>query len=44
MLEMTKSNLWTLEGGWPVKLFEHYDLDRFQAFLQSARGKSSAGT
>jgi hypothetical protein len=29
-LDITKSNLWTLEDGWPVKLFEHYDLDRFR--------------
>jgi ketosteroid isomerase-like protein len=36
ILEMTKSNLWTLEDGWPVKLFEHYDLDRFKAFMEAA--------
>lgn len=34
VLDMTKTDLWTLEDGWPVKLFEHYDLDRFRAFLQ----------
>lgn len=36
LLDITKSNLWTLEDGWPVKLFEHYDLDRFKAFLRTA--------
>jgi ketosteroid isomerase-like protein len=35
-LDTTKSNLWTLEDGWPVKLFEHYDLDRFRAFMKAA--------
>jgi hypothetical protein len=27
-----------LEDGWPVKLFEHYDLDRFKAFMKAAEG------
>jgi ketosteroid isomerase-like protein len=40
LLEITKSNLWTLEGGRPVKLFEHYDLDRFKAFMQAVAGTS----
>ena len=35
VLDMTKTDLWTLEDGWPVKLFEHYDLDHFRAFMQS---------
>jgi hypothetical protein len=39
MLDITKSNLWTLEDGWPVKLFEHYDLNQFQAFMQDVTGK-----
>ena len=39
MLDVTKSNLWTLEDGWPVKLFEHYDLDRFQTFMQEVETK-----
>jgi ketosteroid isomerase-like protein len=37
-LDTTKSNFWTLEDGWPVKLFEHYDLDRFRAFMKAAEG------
>ena len=37
-LDTTKSNLWTLEDGWPVKLFEHYDLDRFKAFMEAVEG------
>jgi ketosteroid isomerase-like protein len=36
VFDMTKTDLWTLEDGWPVKLFEHYDLGRFKAFLESA--------
>ena len=40
LLELTISDLWTLEGGWPVKLFEHYDLERFQAFMKAAEGKA----
>jgi ketosteroid isomerase-like protein len=36
MLDMTKTDLWTLEDGWPVKLFEHYDLDRFKSFMEAA--------
>ena len=38
-LELTRSDLWTLEDGWPVKLFEHYDLDRFGAFMKAAGSK-----
>ncbi len=34
-LETTKSNLWTLEAGWPVRLYEYYDIDRFRAFMNS---------
>lgn len=34
LLNITKSNLWTLEDGWPVKLFEHYDLDSFMTFMK----------
>jgi ketosteroid isomerase-like protein len=34
VLDMTKTDLWTVENGWPVKLFEHYDLDRFSDFMQ----------
>ncbi len=37
VLDLTRSDLWTLEEGWPVKLFEHYDLDRFRAFMKSAQ-------
>jgi hypothetical protein len=33
---MAKTDLWTLEDGWPVKLFEHYDLDRFKSFMEAA--------
>ncbi len=43
LLDITKSNLWTLEDGWPVKLFEHYNLDRFRAFLKAAGGGPSPG-
>jgi hypothetical protein len=25
-----------LEDGWPVKLFEHYDLEGFRAFMKAA--------
>jgi ketosteroid isomerase-like protein len=32
LFDISKMDLWTLEGGWPVKLFEHYDLDQFKAF------------
>ena len=39
VLDVTKSNLWTLEDGWPVKLFEHYDLDRLQTFMQEVETK-----
>jgi ketosteroid isomerase-like protein len=35
VLDITKSNLGSLEHGWPVKLFEHYDLERFKAFMQN---------
>jgi ketosteroid isomerase-like protein len=37
VLDLIRSDLWTLEEGWPVKLFEHYDLDRFRAFMKSAQ-------
>ena len=40
-LETTKSNIWTLEDGWPVRLDEHYDLSRFQAFMKSAQDRLS---
>jgi len=36
VLDMTKTDLWTLEDGWPVKLFEHYDLDQFKSFMAAA--------
>jgi SnoaL-like domain len=41
LLKVTKSNLWTLEDGWPVKLFEHYDLDSFRAFMEEAESRIS---
>jgi hypothetical protein len=41
VLDLTRSDLWTLEGGWPVKLFEHYDLDRFRAFMQAAEDRTT---
>lgn len=41
VLDTTKSNLWTLEDGWPVKLFEHYDLDRFRTFMEVAGGRTA---
>jgi ketosteroid isomerase-like protein len=34
-LDAKKRNLWTIEDGWPTKLDEYYDLDRFAAFMQS---------
>jgi ketosteroid isomerase-like protein len=36
VLDMAKTDLWTLEDGWPVKLFEHYDLDRFKSFVETS--------
>jgi ketosteroid isomerase-like protein len=42
-LDTTKSNLWTLEDGWPVKLFEHYDLDQFRAFMKAAESGMAPG-
>lgn len=41
LLDIGKSNFWTLEDGWPVKLFEHYDLDSFRAFMKAAEDKAS---
>jgi hypothetical protein len=35
-LDTTKRNIWTLEAGWPTQLDEHYDVDRFAAFMLSA--------
>jgi hypothetical protein len=34
-LDARKTNIWTLEEGWPVRLTEDYDLDRFRAFVSS---------
>jgi len=35
-LDTTKNHIWTLEGSWPTQLDEHYDIDRFVAFMQLA--------
>jgi hypothetical protein len=35
-LDTQKKNVWTMEDGWPAKLDEHYDIDRFVAFMQLA--------
>jgi ketosteroid isomerase-like protein len=35
-LDTQKRNVWTMEDGWPAKLDEHYDLERFVTFMQSA--------
>lgn len=43
VLDLTRSDLWTLEEGWPVKLFEHYDLDRFRDFMRKAAAGASPG-
>lgn len=34
-LDTQKRNVWTIEDGWPTKLDEYYDLERFAAFMQS---------
>ena len=43
VLDLARSDLWTLEDGWPVKLFEHYDLDRFRAFMKAAESGMAPG-
>lgn len=35
-LDVTKTNEWVLEDGWPTRLNENYDLDAFQAFMKAA--------
>jgi ketosteroid isomerase-like protein len=35
-LDTQKRNVWTMEDGWPAKLDEHYDLEHFVTFMQSA--------
>jgi hypothetical protein len=36
--ESTKSNFWTLEDGWPVKLTEYHAIARVQAFVSAVAG------
>jgi len=43
-LDLTRSDLWTLEDGWPVKLFEHYDLDRFGDFMRTAQARTASSS
>ena len=35
-IDTNKRNLWTMEGGWPARLDEHYDVGRVAAFLEVA--------
>ncbi len=43
-LHTTKTNLWTLEDGWPMRLLERYDLGHFQEFMKSAQDELSPGS
>ncbi|MGC1344972.1 MAG: nuclear transport factor 2 family protein [Methyloceanibacter sp.] len=40
--ESTKSNFWTLEDGWPVKLTEYHAIARVQAFVSAVAGAHPA--
>lgn len=35
-LETRKKHIWRLEDGWPVDLYELYDLAQFEAFIKEA--------
>lgn len=43
-LDVTKTNEWVLEDGWPIRLNENYDLGAFQAFMKAAVERDPAFT
>jgi ketosteroid isomerase-like protein len=36
----TKKHVWRMEDGWPVELFEFYDLDEFDDFIRKAQSEA----
>jgi ketosteroid isomerase-like protein len=41
-LKTVKVNFWTMEGGWPVRLTEYYDVEALEAFAAEVRARASA--